>query len=128
MGALGIVGHEPTTDPGRPVRIRACRKGGLEELLYHSAVEALNEAVGLRMAHFGVLVGNVAEQQIQLVGMLIGSVELEPSVGEDLVDREVAVPIEGEHIVMQYGDGSEGGGTVRNDSDWAHIPINLLNL
>jgi hypothetical protein len=46
-------------------------------------MKPLDKAVGLGMAHFGALVRDVAQGQIEFVGMRFGATKLAPVVGQD---------------------------------------------
>ena len=75
MGPFGVVGDEPVIEhllhlvDGFEPCLAAI---DAEVLVKHGAMEALDDAIGLRLAHLGGSVLDLFELQEEFVGMLVG--------------------------------------------------------
>ena len=80
-----------------------CRsEGDAKELIQSRAVEALDEAVGLRRAHLSAAVLDVIESQVEFIRMSVGTTELTPIVGQDGLEGQVMRLVEGQDIVVNH--------------------------
>lgn len=105
MRALGVVVDEPGVEIGLE-RLNGLVKGLAhlhpEELVEHGAVEALHEAVGLGAADLRSPVLDVVELEVELVRVVLAAAELPAVVRQDRFHRQVEVPIEGQHVVVEH--------------------------
>src|SRR5690606_32199959 len=66
-----------------------------EELVKDRAIETLNESVGLRSANSSRPMLDIVESQVQLVGVRVGAAVFPAVVGQDRLDPQSSLPIEG---------------------------------
>ena len=51
---------------------------------------------------------DAVEVEVEFVGVLVGAAEFPAVVGEDGADRQVEMAVEGQHLVVEHGDGRLG--------------------
>lgn len=76
-------------------------QAGAEELVEHGAMEALDEAIGLRPAHPGLAVLDVVEREIEFERVGVGTTELTAIIGQHGRHRQAAFGVERQHLVVQ---------------------------
>jgi hypothetical protein len=75
-------------------------KGDAEELVQDRAVEALHEAVGLRLANSGAPMLDVIQGQVQLIRMGLRAAEYAAGVPQDSRDGDLPLLIERQDVVV----------------------------